>query len=195
MYTCPSKSSRTRTRPTWRRQTAGARQAPWGTLCLQGLSTAELLSVQLPLGRLRSDSPEQALHTQPSVPNLSCCSLILLTVPARNCGGHWLPHRSRGALDFTSEASLLPSRQLLRKASAPVSGGLHDLLSGLPAPSQPISPPFTHPPRGSQSAPSKAQTRPCHPWDPSDLSPFPGLALALQHHVGRSLLEPSQRSS
>lgn len=194
MYTCPSKSSRTRTRPTWCRQMAGERQAPWG---LSVFKACPLLSSSVSSCPL--DAFAQIVPTRPCTLSLqfqlSCCSLILLTVPARNCRGHWLPHRSRGALDFTSETSLLPSRQLLLKASAPVSGDLHDLLSGLPAPSQPISPPFTHSPRGSQSAPSKAQTRPCCPWDPSVLSPYPGLALALQHHVGRSLLEPSQQSS
>lgn len=165
-----------------------------GTLCLQGLSTAEPLNVQLPLGRLRSDSPDQALHTQPS----SSKPQLLLPDPT-----HRPSQELQGTLAPPSVTGC-PGLYLYLLAIAPpqptaAPQGECSCLWGSARPpfgaSCPVSPPLTHPPRGSQSAPSKAHRRPCRPWDPSDLSPFPGLALALQHHIGCSLSEPSPRSS
>lgn len=58
----------------------------------------------------------------------------------------------------------------------------------------PVSPSLTHLHGAAGALPPK-HTRPCRPVTlPSVPSTFPGLALALQHHTGRSLLESSQWS-
>lgn len=200
MPTCPSKSSRIRTRRTWCRPEAGVRgrrlstvaPGPVGTLCLRGWPTAELRSVQLPLGMFAQRAPTRPCTLSHSVPNLSCCSLVLLTVQARSCRGHSDSPTSHGG-PWT-----LPLKHRSSQPAAAPRGECSCLRGSAGPPfwaSCPVSPPVAHPPRGSQSAPSKTHTRQCGPCGPLSSTHFLAGPRPLQHHTGRSLPEPSQRSS
>lgn len=149
-------------------------QAPWG---LSAFEAGPLLSSAVsscPWGMFAQRAPTRPCTLSHSVPYLSCCSLVLLTVQARSCRGHSDSPTSHGG-PWT-----LP---LKHRSSQPAAAprGESSCLRGSAGPpfwaSCPVSP--RPPPSTQQPERSFQNTRQAMRalW-PSVLHPFPGRAPA-----------------